>query len=126
MIRSPMAEAIARAKLPRAFFVSSAGVTKGEPDPFVKVVLEEHQMALPPHAPHSLDELGDDYFDLIVVLAPEAHEKALELSRGKSLDVEYWPLPDPSQTAGTRAQILDAYRAVRDALEIKIRTYFEV
>jgi protein-tyrosine-phosphatase len=83
-------------------------------------------MLLPPHEPHSLDELGDDYFDLIVALAPEAHEKAMELARGQSLEVEYWPMPDPSQTTGTREQILDAYRTVRDKLETKILTHFEV
>lgn len=121
-----MAEAIARANLPTAFFVSSAGISKGEPDPFVKVVLDEHQIVLPPHEPHSLDELGDGYFDLIVALAPEAYQKAMELARGQSLEVEYWPLPDPSQTTGTRDQILDAYRSVRDALETKIHRHFEV
>jgi hypothetical protein len=28
--------------------------------------------------------------------------------------VEYWPTPDPTVVTGTREQILDAYRGVRD------------
>ncbi|MGL4489620.1 MAG: low molecular weight phosphatase family protein, partial [Rhizobiaceae bacterium] len=53
-IRSPMAEAIARSVLPAAYFVSSAGVIKGEPDPFVPSILAERGLALPKHEPHAL------------------------------------------------------------------------
>jgi protein-tyrosine-phosphatase len=124
-IRSPMAEALARSILPAEYFLSSAGVTKGEADPFVAVILAECGLVPPQHAPHALDELGDDYFDLIVTLAPQAHDKALERTRSISVAVEYWPLPDPSQTTGTREQILDAYRDVRNTLETKIRQRFQ-
>jgi protein-tyrosine-phosphatase len=123
-IRSPMAEAIARDILPKDCFVSSAGVHKGEQDPFVTAILTEHGLQAPAHEPHTLDELEDDYFELIVTLAPEAHHRALELTRSQAVDVEYWPLPDPSVTTGTRDQILDAYRGVRDTLETKIRDRF--
>jgi protein-tyrosine-phosphatase len=123
-IRSPMAEAIARSVLPQDFFVSSAGVAKGEADPFVAAILAEKGLTLAAYEPHALDELGDDYFDIIVSLSPEAHEKALELSRAQAVEVEYWPSQDPSITTGTRTQILDAYRSVRDALEARIRQRF--
>lgn len=123
-IRSPMAEAIARSVLPNDFFVSSAGVVKGEADPFVASILAEKGLSLPAHEPHALDELGDDYFDIIVSLSPEAHERALEMTRAQAVEVEYWPSPDPSTTTGTRTQILDAYRSVRDALEARIRQRF--
>jgi protein-tyrosine-phosphatase len=123
-IRSPMAEALARSLLPSDFFISSAGVIKGEPDPFVAAILEERGLSLPAYEPHALDELGDDYFDIIVSLSPEAHERALEMTRAQAVEVEYWPSPDPSTTTGTRTQILDAYRGVRDALEARIRQRF--
>ena len=35
-------------------------------------------------------------FDLIVTLSPEAHHRALELTRTLAADVEYWPTPDPT------------------------------
>lgn len=126
-IRSPMAEAIARSMLPREVFVASAGVHKGEPDPFVSTILNESGLSSPnraPHQPHTLDELEDDYFDLVVTLAPEAHHRALELTRSQPVEVEYWPLPDPSVATGTREQILDAYRHVRTTLESRIRSRF--
>ncbi|OHV73326.1 low molecular weight phosphatase family protein [Ensifer sp. LCM 4579] len=115
-IRSPMAEALARAALPKGTYVASAGVRHGERDPFVDVVLEEVGLTIGRHQPRTLDELEDDYFDMIVTLAPEAHHLALELTRSMAVDVVYWPTPDPTVATGTRDQIVGAYRAVRDHL----------
>lgn len=124
-----MAEAIARSILPPNVFIASAGVHKGDPDPFVAAVLSESGLASPnraPHQPHTLDELDDDFFELVVTLSPEAHHRALELTRSQPVEVEYWPLPDPSLATGTREQILDAYRQIRATLESLIRQRFPV
>ena len=119
-IRSPMAEAIARSVLPQGTYVASAGVRPGERDPFVDVVLNEIGLDLGDRQPQTLDELEDDYFDVIVTLAPEAHHRALELTRGNAVEVIYWPTPDPTVATGTRERILDAYREVRDMLKQRI------
>ena len=118
-VRSPMAETLARSLLPGTY-VASAGIRPGERDPFVDAVLGEVGLSLGRHAPHSLDELEDDYFDLIVTLAPEAHHAALELTRSMAIDVMYWPTPDPSVATGTRDQILHSYRDVREHLKLLI------
>ena len=118
-VRSPMAEILARNLLPGTY-VASAGVRPGERDPFVDAVLDEVGLSLGRHAPHSLDELEDDYFDLIVTLAPEAHHAALELTRSMAVDVMYWPTPDPTVATGTRDQILSSYRDVREFLKTLI------
>ncbi|MBD9373912.1 low molecular weight phosphatase family protein [Rhizobium sp. ARZ01] len=115
-VRSPMAEAIARSVLPLGTYVASAGIRPGERDPFVDVVLDEIGLSIERHAPRSLEELEDDYFDLIVTLAPEAHHAALELTRSNAVEVVYWPTPDPTVATGTREQILAAYREVRNHL----------
>ena len=115
-IRSPMAEVLAKTMLPQGTYVASAGVRPGERDPFVDVVLEEIGLTAGRHQPHTLDELEDDYFDLIVTLAPEAHHAALELTRSMAVDVVYWPTPDPTVATGTREQIVSAYREVRNHL----------
>lgn len=123
-IRSPMAEVIAKWLLPSDIYVRSAGVRAGEPDPFVSAVLEEIGLPLPRYRPHTLDELEDDFFDLIITLTPEAHHAALELTRSNAVDVVYWPTIDPTATTGTRDQLLDAYRAVRDDLRRRIEERF--
>ena len=63
-------------------------------------------------------------FDLIVTLSPEAHHRALELTRASAVDVEYWPTADPSAVEGNRTQRLDAYREVREQLLARIRERF--
>ncbi|MBB3315005.1 protein-tyrosine-phosphatase [Rhizobium sp. BK181] len=115
-IRSPMAEVIARSMLPANVYIRSAGVRAGERDPFVDVALDEIGLSLGRHHPHTLEELEDDYFDLIITLSPQAHHAALELTRSNAIEVMYWPTLDPTVVQGTREQILDSYREVRDHL----------
>lgn len=124
VVRSPMAEALARRMLPPTTFVASAGVRSGERDPFVDAALAEQGLSLGERRPRTMDDLEDDYFDLIVTLAPEAHHAALELTRSLAVEVEYWPMPDPADVSGTREQILAAYRDVRQRLEGRIRRRF--
>lgn len=123
-VRSPMAEQLARRMLPRSVFVASAGVRRGERDPFVDAVLGEAGLSLGEREPHQFDELEDAYFDLIVTLSPQAHHAALELTRSLAVDVEYWPMPDPAGITGTREQILSGYRDLRDRLDQRIRQRF--
>lgn len=115
-IRSPMAEAVLKQLFPRQIYTQSVGVRRGETDPFMVAVMEELGVDLSRHRPQTFDDLEDSHFDLVVTLAPEAHHRALDMTRTEAIDVEYWPTPDPALAIGSRAQILDAYRAVRDGL----------
>lgn len=117
-----MAEAIARDLLPRTVYVTSAGVRQGERDPFVDAVLSERGLSLGDRQPRTLDDLEDDFFDLIVTLAPEAHHRALQDAATASTQVVYWPTFDPTTATGTREQILSAYREVRDRIDGSIRS----
>jgi protein-tyrosine-phosphatase len=123
-VRSPMAEALARQVLPGSVFVASAGVHAGERDPFVDAILAEEGLPIARHRPIAMEDMEDDYFDLIVTLAPEAHHAALELTRSLAVDVEYWPMPDPTTAVGTREQIMAAYRDVRERLKARIAQRF--
>jgi protein-tyrosine-phosphatase len=123
-IRSPMAAAILKHLAGRRAYVVSAGVRPGEPDPFAAAAMEEIGMDISEHKPIALDELNDASFDLIITLSPEAHHKALQLAEGFAIDVEYWPTADPTLTQGSREQILDAYRMVRDGLFRRIKQRF--
>lgn len=115
-IRSPMAEVIAKQLVAPGIYIQSAGVRAGERDPFVDAVLDEAGLTLGKHKPRTLEEIEDDFFDLIITLTPEAHHAALELTRSNALDVVYWPAMDPTVATGTREHILEAYREVREHL----------
>ncbi len=126
-VRSPMAAALLKQMFGGLIYVGSAGVRKGELDPFAAAVMDEIGIDIRTHAPTTFEELEDLEglnFDLILTLSPEAHHKALELTRTLAADVEYWPTADPTAVEGSREQRLDAYRAVRDQLAHKIRERF--
>ncbi|MFD1702981.1 low molecular weight phosphatase family protein [Methylopila henanensis] len=125
VIRSVMAEVLAKHYFGRSLYVASAGVRPGENDPFVEAALDELGLTIGKHRPHSLEDLEDLNFDLIVTLAPEAHHAALDLTARYPVEVEYWPTMDPTLAAGgSREQTLNAYRAVRDTLVDRVRDRF--
>ena len=122
-VRSPLAESIARHYFGKSLYIQSAGVKKGETDAFAVAVLEELGIDARKHKPRTLDELEEWEglnFDLIVTLSPEAHHRALDLTRTLAADVEYWPSADPTIAQGSRDQRLDAYRDLRDGLIARI------
>ena len=123
-LRSPMAEALMKYLHGRQVYVQSAGLRPSEVDPFVVAVLDEIGIDLSRHRARSFDDLADDYFDLVISLSPEAHHRAVELTRTSSCQIEFWPVLDPSLTDGTREVQLDAYRTLRDDLLTRLRHRF--
>lgn len=122
-----MAASLLQQMFPQTLYVRSAGVKKGELDPFVVAVMAEMGQDLSKHRPMTFEELEDwegMNFDLIITLSPEAHHKALDLTRTMAADVEYWPTVDPTDTQGNREQKLAAYRDVMDGLLLRIRKRF--
>src|SRR5947209_17373101 len=106
-VRSPMAASLLQKMFPQALYVKSAGVKKGELDPFAVAVMAELGQDISKHKPTTFEEL-DDWeglnFDLIITLSPEAHHKALDLTRTVAAEVEYWQTQDPAGTEGNRGQ----------------------
>ena len=127
-VRSPMAAAILRHLTGRRIYVESAGVRAGGLDAFATAAMREIGIDISQHTPRTLADLHDTSFDLIVTLSPEAHHQALELTRTMAVDVEYWPTFDASIMVGhgSREQIMDAYRTVRDQLFQRIKERFDL
>ncbi|HUL07121.1 MAG TPA: arsenate reductase ArsC [Candidatus Acidoferrum sp.] len=123
-VRSPMAEGLFKLLHNRRVFVDSVGVRAGELDPFAVAAMDEIGIDISRHRAKTFDNLEDTSFDLIVSLSPEAHHRALEMTRTMACDVEFWNTFDPSIVEGNREARLDAYRAVRDTLMRRIRERF--
>jgi len=108
----------------RRVFVDSVGVRSGELDAFAVAVMDEIGIDMSRHRAKTFDQLEDTSFDLIISLSPEAHHRALEMTRTMACDVELWNTLDPSIIEGSREVRLDAYRQVRDGLLRRIRDRF--
>jgi len=103
-------------------YVQSVGVYNDlEIDGFSISVCAEMGVELSRHRSRSFDEMeefGDDLssFDLIIALSPASQRRALELTRVFHLEVEYWPIMDPTGLGQSREAKLDAYRQSRDQI----------
>lgn len=121
-VRSPMAEGIMKKLYGTGTYVQSAGVTNDmEIDGFSIAVCQEMNVELSRHRSRSFDEMenwGDDLgsFDLVIALSPASQRRALDLTRFYHLEVEYWPILDPTGLGETREAKLVSYRQARDQI----------
>lgn len=103
-------------------YIQSVGVKNDlEVDGFAIAVCEEIGVELSRHRSRSFDEMeewGDDLssFDLVLALSPASQRRALELTRVYHLDVEYWPILDPTGLGEGREDRLRSYRQTRDMI----------
>jgi protein-tyrosine-phosphatase len=117
-----MAEGLMKRMYGQKAYVQSAGVHNDmEIDGFSIAVCKELGIELSRHRSRSFDEMqqwGDDLgqFDLIVALSPASQRLALELTRFYHLNVEYWPIIDPTGLGEGREAKLSAYRQARDQI----------
>ena len=111
-------------------YVQSVGVKNDlEVDGFCVAVCREIGVEIETHKAKSFDEReawGDDLsaYDLVVALSPASQRRALELTRFFHLDVEYWPIMDPTGLGESRDAKLDAYRQTRDQIVAQLVEHF--
>lgn len=117
-----MAEGLMKLFYGMDVYVQSVGVKNDlEIDGFSIAVCQEMGVELARHRSRSFDEMeqwGDDLssFDLVISLSPASQRRALELTRFYHLDVEYWPILDPTGLGESRDAKLTQFRAARDQI----------
>lgn len=125
-----MAEGLMKKFYGQDTYVQSAGVRNDlEIDGFSITVCQEMGVELARHRSRTFDEMqdwGDDLsgFDLVVALSPASQRRALELTRFFHLEVEYWPILDPTGLGETREAKLTAYRQARDQIIERLQARF--
>lgn len=129
-VRSPMAEGIMKSLYGTACYIQSAGVKSDlEIDGFAITVCSEIGVELSRHRSRTFEEMqqwGDNLgsFDLVIALSPASQRQALELTRVYALEVEYWPIFDPTGLGNTRDEKLVSYRQTRDQIRKKLLERF--
>lgn len=125
-----MAEGLMKKFYGQRAYVQSAGVTNDmEIDGFSIAVCRELGIELSRHRSRSFEEmqhLGDDLgqFDMIIALSPVSQRAALEMTRLYHVDVEVWPIIDPTGIGDSRDAKLAAYRHARDQIKAHMLTRF--
>ena len=126
-IRSPIAEGILKFFHGHAIYVDSVGVYSSNIDEFAVAVMEEIGIDLSHHKGKRFDDLEDTSYDVVISLSPDAHHRAIELTRVMAIELEFWKVIDPTLISGERREThLNAYRLVRDELIALIKKRFPV
>ena len=124
-VRSAMAEAMVKIAFPGKIFTDSCGVAPGQADGFAITVMEEAGYDIGSHQPKAFADLDCEFYDVIISFSPEAHKRALELTRNIDSQALYWPVDNLADLKGSREERLCAYRAVRDDIAAKLSVYLE-
>ncbi len=112
--RSQMAEAIINARLGKEWEAVSAGTQPtGYVHPIAIQVLKE--IGIDHHGiSKSVDQFRVIDFDLVVTVCDDAAENCpIWLGKGKRIHMGF---PDPAKATGSEAEILQAFRSVRDRI----------
>ena len=118
-----MAEGLMKKLYGQRCYVQSAGVKNDtEVDGFSIAVCAELGIELSRHRARSFEEmqaLGEELgqFDLIIALTPTSKRAALELTKAYHLEIEFWPIFDPTAIGEGREAKLAAYRQARDQIK---------
>ena len=111
-------------------YVQSVGVKNDmEIDGFAITVCAEIGVEVSRHRSRSFDEMeqwGDDLssFDLVLALSPASQRRALDLTQFFHIDVEYWPILDPTGLGDSREARLALYRQTRDQIHDRLVARF--
>lgn len=111
-------------------YVQSVGVKNDmEIDSFSVAACAEMGIELSRHRSRSFEDmqaLGDDLgqFDLIVALSSASQHMSLDLTKTCHIDVEYWPIIDPTAIGENREAKLAAYRQARDQIKERMIARF--
>ncbi len=117
--RSQLAEGLARRLAPPGVEVASAGSEPGTIRPEAVRVLAERGIDASSQASKGVDALDASRVTHVVTLCAE---EVCPVFQG---DVErlHWPHPDPAAAEGDEEARLDAFRAVRDDIEARLREW---
>jgi protein-tyrosine-phosphatase len=119
--RSQMAEGIARSMAPPCVKIWSAGSRPATVKPQAIAALKEIGIDLSGHRSKAISEIPADEVDTVITLCAE-EECPVFLGKAEKL---HWKLPDPAIAVGSEADILAAFREIRDELVRRISAFLK-
>jgi arsenate reductase len=117
--RSQLAEGIARRMAPQGVTISSAGSEPSFVRPQAVLVMSEIGIDNSHHVSIGIDEVERPVDAVITLCAEEVCPVWLEDAWRA-----HWGLPDPAGAGSTEEEELDAFRAVRDELQLRLGVVF--
>ncbi|HEY3930675.1 MAG TPA: arsenate reductase ArsC [Candidatus Koribacter sp.] len=119
--RSQMAEGFLRHYAGNRFDVQSAGTQPSTVNPLAISVMREKGIDISSHRSKNAAEFLGHHFRYIITVCDNAREHC-PIFPGPSIRL-HWSFADPAEAAGSEAERLPVFRAVRDEIEKGIREF---
>lgn len=114
--RSQMAEGYLRHFAKEEVMVFSAGVETLGVNPRAIAVMQEDGIDISHHTSNHVDEYRDLPFDHVITVCDNARERCPWFPT--TAQKHHHTFPDPAQVTGSEAEIMEAFRDVRDAIRV--------
>jgi arsenate reductase (thioredoxin) len=119
--RSQMAEGLLRELAGEQMEVFSAGTKPSRVNPLAIQVMDERHIDIRSQRSKHLNEFLKQPFDDVITVCDSAAE-ACPVFPGRAQRT-HWSFPDPAAAVGNEQERLKTFRAVRDAIEAKLREW---
>ena len=119
--RSQMAEGLARALGGDGLQVMSAGSQPARVRPHAVQVMAELGIDISGQRSKSVETIDVSAVDTVITLCDEEVCPVLP----GTLNCLRWPLPDPAAARGSEAERLQAFREVRELLQVKLTVWLD-
>ena len=122
--RSQMAEAFLNKYGENFLHAGSAGLEPGKLNPNVVEVMKEIGIDISNKGTQGVFDLfrQEKKYDAVITVCDEASAEQCPIFPGKSKRIA-WSFPDPSSFTGSREEILNRTRGVRDLIEEKVKDF---
>ena len=124
--RSQMAEAFLNHLAGDTFEAESAGLEPGKLNPVVVEAMQEVGIDISANKTKTVDDMlrKDTLYSAVITVCDAASAEACPVFPGKAKKIG-WSFPDPSALTGSKEDILEKTRQVRDEIEEKIKAFIE-
>jgi arsenate reductase len=119
--RSQMAEGLLRGDAGDRFEVFSAGTKPSRVRPEAIAVMRELGIDISGHRSKSVDEFSGQTFDYVITVCDNAKESC-PVFPGAPERI-HWSFEDPAAVEGTDAEREAAFRAIRDQIRARLKTF---
>lgn len=121
MVRSPMAEGLARKK---GLEATSCGIEPGaEADELMMSVMRDIGIDMSQHEPQSLQDVAGQKFARIIAFSEDSQASATAIF-GAEASIELWSIPMPAMGSHDVRAIMETYRAIRTVISNRIDRQF--
>ena len=116
--RSQMAEAYLNRLGVGRFEAQSAGTEPGALNPLAVQVMAEEGIDISAQRAKPIDDFVPQRFDYVITVCDHANETCPVFPNARRR--LHWSFPDPSQAEGTLEERLSVFRAIRDAIRVRV------